>query len=151
MSAQGTTVYSDFFRHTLDDKNRITIPSAWRYVHSENDEFLAIPQTDGSNGYIAVLPPDAVARIREKAKQIPISNLAGRQALMRFFSTSHTCTFDKQGRVALTDAHRAHAKISKDVILAGAGDNFVIYSPELWEQVNKPRADDTAILAQLGI
>jgi len=148
MSAQGTTVYSDFFRHTLDDKNRITIPSAWRYVHGENDEFLAIPQTDGS---IAVLPPDAVTRIRDKEKQIPISNLAGRQAITRFFSRAHTCCFDKQGRVALTDAHRAHAKISKDVVLAGAGSNFVIYAPELWEQINQPQADDMAILAQLGI
>ena len=149
MSTQGTTVYSGSFRHSLDDKNRITIPSAWRYVHGENDEFLAIPQADGS---IAVLPPDAVVRIREKARQIPISNLAARQAMTRFFSDAHTCSFDKQGRVALTDAHRAHSKITKDVILAGAGDNFVIYSPELWAQVNnKPRTDDTAVLAQLGI
>ena len=148
MSSQGTTVYSGSFHHTLDDKNRITIPSAWRYVHGENDEFLAIPQTDGS---IAVIPPDTVARIREKKRQIPVSNLAAQQALTRFFSRAHTCTFDKQGRVALTDAHRAHAKITKDVILAGSGDNFVIYSPAHWEQVTQPRPDDAAILAQLGI
>ena len=148
MSAQGTTVYSDFFQHALDDKNRITIPSAWRYVHDENDEFLAVPQDDGS---IAVLPPDAVALIHAKAKQIPYSNLSAQQVITRFFTKSHTCTFDKQGRIALTDAHRAHAKISKDVVLAGAGNSFRIYNPALWEQVSQPRADDAAILAQLGI
>jgi len=148
MSAQSTTVYSDFFRHTLDDKNRITIPSAWRYVHDETDAFLAIPQTDGS---IAVLPPDTVARIREKENQIPVSNLAAQLAITRFFKNAHTCSFDKQGRVALTDKHRAHAKITKDVVLAGSGSKFVIYSPELWEQVSQPQPGDMAILAQLGI
>jgi len=148
MSTQGTTVYSDSFTHTLDDKNRITIPSAWRYVHDVNDEFLAVPRPDGS---IAVLPPDVTARIHEKSRQIPISNIAGHQAITRFFAAAHKCSFDKQGRIALTDAQRAHAKITKDVVLAGAGGNFVIYSPELWAQVNQPRADDTAVLAQLGI
>ena len=148
MSAQGTTVYSDNFRHALDDKNRITIPSAWRDGHDTNDIFLAVPRPNGS---IAVLPPGATARIHEKSQQIPISNIAGRDAVARFFSSAHRCSFDAQGRIALTDAQRAHAKITKDVVLAGAGDNFVIYSPEHWAQVNTPRADDTATLAQLGI
>ena len=143
MSTQGTTrdttVYSDFFRHTLDDKNRITMPSAWRYVHDVNDEFLAIKQDDGS---IAVFPPDAATRMRQQASQIPTHDLAQRKRSMRFFSSSRSFTFDKQGRFALTDAQRAHAKITKDVVLAGAGDSFVIYSPELWEQDSRPQPDD---------
>ncbi|WP_043583853.1 division/cell wall cluster transcriptional repressor MraZ [Geminisphaera colitermitum] len=148
MANAGTTTYSGEFRPTLDDKNRVTIPSAWRYVHSENDEFLAIPQTDGS---INILPPDATARIREKAAAIPISSVQGRQVMTRLFASSRTVTFDKQGRIAISDAHRAHAKIDKEVVLVGSGDRFVIYSPELWEQISKPQDDDNDILAKLGI
>ena len=50
MSQSGTTVYSGRFEHTLDDKNRLTIPSLWRWVHSDTETFLAIPHPDG---YIA--------------------------------------------------------------------------------------------------
>ena len=54
MAQTGKAYYTGLFRHTLDDKGRLTIPSAWRYAHEESDTFLATPHPDG---YIAVLPP----------------------------------------------------------------------------------------------
>ena len=54
MAQAGNAFYTGLFRHTLDDKGRLTIPSAWRYAHEEQDTFLATPHPDG---YIAVLPP----------------------------------------------------------------------------------------------
>ena len=54
MAQSRTSVYSGRFEHTLDDKNRLTIPSLWRWVHTDEETFLAIPHPDS---YIAVLPP----------------------------------------------------------------------------------------------
>lgn len=148
MAQQGTTVYSGSFRHSLDDKNRITIPSAWRYVHAEGDEFLAVPQDDKS---IVVVPPATLGDIHAKAAAIPISNIKAQQVMTRFFEKALRFSFDKQGRMMLTEALRKHAGIGEDAVLVGAGGRFVIYNPERWEQIRTPEDDDNAVLAQLGI
>ena len=58
MTSAHKNVYSGHFDHTLDDKNRLTIPSLWRWTHADTETFLAIPHPDG---YIAVLPPARVS------------------------------------------------------------------------------------------
>lgn len=152
MEPQSPTVYTGEARHMLDDKNRLTIPSAWRSPAGIGAAFLAVPQTDGAgNRYIAVLTPEKVAAIYASAKQIPISDIKARQALNRFFSRSKDFTYDKQGRAAISPEHCQHAGITREAVLAGALDNFFIYSPETWERISKPEADDNETLAQVGI
>ena len=60
MAHPGKAFYTGLFRHTLDDKFRLTIPSAWRYAHEGDDTFLATPHPDG---YVAVLPPAEVEKL----------------------------------------------------------------------------------------
>lgn len=152
MTPQGTTVYSGNYRHTLDDKNRLTIPSLWRTPAAVGVSFLAVPQTDeNGNRYIAVLTPAKVATIHAKAEQVPISDTKGRQALARFFSRSEEFYYDKQGRAAVSSEHCEHAGITREAVLVGSMDNFFIYSPDTWARISKPEADDNAVLAQLGI
>lgn len=152
MEQQGLTIYTGEARHMLDDKNRLTIPSAWRSPAGIGAAFLAVPQTDDAgNRFIAVLTPEKVAAIYASAKQIPISNIKARAALKRYFSQSKDFTYDKQGRAAISPEHCQHAGITREAVLVGALDNFFIYSPETWERISKPEAGDNDILAQLGI
>lgn len=152
MDQQGTTVYTGEARHMLDDKNRLTIPSAWRSPAGVGAAFLAVPQTDAAgNRFIAVLTPEKVASIHTSAKQIPVSNIQARQALARFFSRSKDFSYDKQGRSAISPEHCQHAGITREAVLVGAMDNFFIYSPETWERLSKPEASDNDTLAQVGI
>ncbi|MDF9825995.1 MraZ protein [Ereboglobus sp. PH5-5] len=152
MTPQGTAVYSGEYRHALDDKNRLTIPSPWRTPEAIGVSFLAVPQHDDEgNRFIAVLTPAKVASIHAKSDQIPISNVKGRQALARFFSKSKDFSYDKQGRAAISPEHCEHAGITRDAVLVGSMDNFFIYSPETWARISKPEADDNSVLAQLGI
>jgi len=71
MAQTGTTVYSGRFEHTLDDKNRLTIPSLWRWAHTDTETFLAMPHPDG---YIAVLPPARVAQLLADVSQMKLSD-----------------------------------------------------------------------------
>ena len=93
MAQSGTTVYSGRFEHTLDDKNRLTIPSLWRWVHTDTETFLAIPHPDG---YIAVLPP---ARVEKLLAQISEMKLSDRDAQR---------VFDVFGRLPANHRHRIH-------------------------------------------
>jgi MraZ protein len=128
----GKPFYTGLYRHTLDDKNRLTIPSSWRSAHAESDTFLATPHPDG---YVAVLPPAEVEKLYEKAAQKALTDRDAQDAFQRFFSETLAFTFDKQGRIGLSDELRQHAGIGKDAVLVGSLNKFAIYSPELWQKV----------------
>jgi MraZ protein len=134
MATPGKSVYTGNHRHTLDDKNRLTIPSLWRAAHSETDTFLATPHPDG---YIAVLPPAAVEDLHAKIAAMPLSDSDAQDAIASFFSETHSITFDKQGRISLTDELRRHAGIDRDAVLVGSMSKFNLYSPERWSRVKQ--------------
>jgi MraZ protein len=131
MAQAGTAIYTGLFRHTLDDKGRLTIPSAWRYAHEEADTFLATPHPDG---YLAVLPPTEVEKLHEKISTMKLGDAAAQAFTARFFSQTQSFSFDKSGRVGLTADLLSHAGIGKDAVLAGSLTKFNIYSPARWAQ-----------------
>lgn len=152
MAPQGTAIYSGSFRHTLDDKNRVAVPSLWRAMIAEGTSFLALPQTDKKgNRFITAINPEKKAAILALISQIPISNIEERQAIGRYFEHAKNLTLDKQGRVTLGAEHCQHAGIGKDAVFVGSLDNFTIYSPETWERISAPVADDINVLAKFGI
>ena len=132
MAQSSEAAYTGLFRHTLDDKGRLTIPSAWRYAHEESDTFLATPHPDG---YIAVLPPAEVAKLRAKVALMALSDGAGQDFVARFFSQTQSFSFDKAGRVGLEEALLEHAGIEKDAVLVGSLTKFNLYTPSRWTKV----------------
>jgi MraZ protein len=132
MAQPGKAFYTGLFRHTLDDKFRLTIPSAWRYAHEENDTFLATPHPDG---YIAVLPPAEVEKLHAKIAQVALSDGAGQDFAARFFAQTQSFSFDKSGRIGLEDALLEHGGIKRDAVLVGSLTKFNIYAPERWQKV----------------
>jgi MraZ protein len=134
MALTGKTLYTGNFRHTLDDKNRLTIPSQWRAAHAETDQFLATPNPDG---YITVLPPSAVDTLYEKIAAVPLSDAQAQAEIAAFFAVAQAFTFDKQGRVALSAALLEHAGIAKDAVLNGSFTKFNIYNPDRWSAVEQ--------------
>ncbi len=130
MSSTTKPRYTGHFQHSLDDKNRLTIPSGWRVAHTEDDEFVALPHPDG---YIAVLPPPEVDRLYEKAAAKNLSDSEAQDVLTQLFAHAQTLRFDKQGRIGLTQELLVHADITKDAILAGSLSKFAIWSPGRWD------------------
>jgi MraZ protein len=126
----GKTFYTGLFRHVLDEKNRLTIPSAWRGAHEESDTFLATPHPDG---YIAVLPPAEVEKLYEKVAQKALTDRDAQDAFARFFAQTLSFNFDKQGRFGLAPELLAHADIRKDAVLVGSLTKFAIWAPARWK------------------
>lgn len=131
MAQSGKPVFTGLFRHTMDDKGRLTIPSAWRHAHAEEDTFLATPHPDG---YIAVLPPAEVAKLHEKISALKSSDKDAQAFAARFFSQTQSFSFDKAGRIGLTGELLKHAGLEKDAVLVGSLTKFNIYSPARWQQ-----------------
>ena len=132
MSQSQPPLYTGLFRHALDDKNRLTIPSAWRYANGSDDAFLATPHPDG---YIAVLPPAEVDKLRAKIAGMALSDGSGQDFVARFFSQTHSLLFDKSGRMNLSAELLERSSITKEAILVGGLTKFNIYNPERWTKV----------------
>ena len=131
MAQSGKAFYTGLFRHTLDDKGRLTIPSAWRSAHAEADAFLATPHPDG---YVAVLPPAEVEKLHAKISELKLSDAAAQAFAARFFSQTQSFSFDKAGRIGLSADLLKHAGIERDAVLVGSLTKFNLYSPARWQQ-----------------
>jgi MraZ protein len=149
MASISKPFYTGLFRHTMDDKNRLTIPSAWRAAHADSDMFLVVPL----EGCLSVLPPDEAAKLHEKVAAKNLSDSEAQEAIADFFSKTLAFTFDKSGRVMLTPELCAHAGIGKDVVLSGSMNKFNLYSPEEWTRVQAANAAQKAgdRLRRIGI
>lgn len=150
MAPLGKAFYTGLYRHSLDDKGRITFPSAWRSRHAEADTFLATPHPDG---YLAILPPDEVEKLHAKISEMRLSDSEAQAFNVRFFSQTQDFNFDKAGRISLSAELLQHAGIAKDAVLAGSLTKFNIYSPERWEQEQKRTAGDNYgdMMRRIGI
>lgn len=131
MAQSGKSVFTGLFRHTLDDKGRLTIPSDWRAAHAPESTFLATPHPDG---YVAVLPASEVDKLHEKISAMKLSDAAAQAFAARFFSQTQSFACDKSGRVGLTPELLKHAGIAKDAVLVGSLTKFNIYNPARWQQ-----------------
>ena len=139
MSSSGNTIYSGRFEHTLDDKNRLTIPSLWRWAHTDTETFLAIPHPDS---YIAVLPPARVVKLLTQVSEMKISDREAQAVKAKIFSEALSFTFDKQGRFGISPDLLRHAGIAKDAVLSGMGDTFNILSPARWTDLQRTTAGE---------
>lgn len=129
----------------LDTKGRLSVPAQYRAV-------LARDSFDGLYCYPALDRPalDAGGDALLEEIQALIAGFSPYSAQREQFSlalygTSETLKIDAEGRIVLTDALKAHAKITTAATFVGLGHKFQIWEPgrfraELAEATEKVRA-----------
>ena len=83
----------------LDEKNRVTIPAAWRF--DAEATFLAMFHP--ALGSVVVFPPSMAERIRDAATQVTVSDPVKMDALSLLGTNSILVTCDKAGRITLNE------------------------------------------------
>jgi MraZ protein len=145
----GQPLFTGEFRHAMDAKNRVTIPSRWR--RGDLDEFFAIPNSE--RGFLMVMPPSEFRRLAEKVEKDESLQPADRRRFIRLFSSrAQHITGDKQGRIVLPDEQCKQLNLQSDVVLVGAYSRFEIWSPALWQEtVNEDAPTFKYMLDRVGI
>ena len=125
------------FEHTLDAKNRLTVPSKLRAAFSEG-AFLV----KGADRCISLYPSATYSALTETALSSfnPLSAQA-RELKRYFHSNAQAVELDSAGRVMIGPRHLEHAGIDRDVTVIGAGDCLELWDPSTWERYD---ADLTA-------
>ena len=118
--------YAGEFRHQIDDKNRITIPSRWRR-NGAGEEFLIVPDPRGQ--CLLVMSPNEFERIGAAAQNTPaISASDARIYLRQLHSQAQHGSSDKQGRLLLPDDVCKQLGLKGEVSLVGGRGRFEIWN-----------------------
>jgi MraZ protein len=116
--------------HTLDDKNRLTLPSKFRESFAEG---LIVAR--GLDRCLRVFRREDWDRLVESrlATLDPFSQEARR--IQRYhYSGATESELDKQGRVMIPPPLLEHAGIGKEVVVAGMRDHVEIWDREAWRR-----------------
>lgn len=131
------------YHHNIDEKNRLIIPSKFRYELGE--KFII---TRGLDGCLFVYPMNEWNKIIEKLNTLPFTKKDARAFLRFFLSGATECIFDRQGRVNIQSSLVDYAHISKECVIVGVNDRLEIWSRECWDKFLTSNNDDLSDIAE---
>jgi MraZ protein len=120
------------FDHTLDVKNRLTVPAKFRTDLSDG-----VVLAKGVESCVEVWRPGDYDAYTQTVlgERNPFSPEA--RQLTRFLSANaHDTEIDSAGRVGFPDFLREHAGQAKEVVVAGAGDRLEVWDKAAWAEQN---------------
>lgn len=124
------TVYAGEFRHAVDAKHRVTVPSRWR-SGSDNEEFFAVP--DPAGNFLMILPPHEFDRVKSDVEaNTAIAPSDRRKFIRRFYSLAQLVSVDKQGRILLPEEYCRRLGLDGEVVLIGSHSRMEIWNTQRW-------------------
>ncbi len=131
---QPLTFYAGQFRHSIDEKNRITIPSRWRSGQAE--EFIILAEARGQ--CLLVMSPEAFARTSVEAANNPLIPAAQRRVFSRqLHARAQHGGADKQGRLVLPEEMCRQLELKGEVALVGGQGRFEIWNLQRWKNAHE--------------
>jgi MraZ protein len=116
------------YEHSIDDKSRLTLPAKFR------DAFTSgCVVTREMDGCLSVYTPDAWERfVALRLDGLDPFTKEARQMRRFVFAGASEAVPDKQGRIMLPPALVSHAKLSREVVIAGVHDHVEIWDRAAW-------------------
>jgi MraZ protein len=132
------------YEHTLDEKNRLTLPARFREAFGEG-----VVVTRGMDGCLFVFTREAwdeFVRVRLEGLN-PFSKEA-RQMNRFMFAGATEAELDRQGRVMLPPALIQHAGLGREVVVAGVRDHVEIWDRAAWREQLKDVEGSVELVAE---
>ena len=131
-------LYAGEFRHSLDEKNRITIPARWRRDGAE--EFIILPEA--THQFLLVMSLEEFARMSAAAESNDEVSARDRRVFFRqLHSRAQHGSSDRQGRLLLPEDVCKKVGLKGEVALVGGHGRFEIWNLARWKQAS---AEETA-------
>ncbi len=127
------------YRHSLDDKARVTLPAKFRSQFGEG-----LVMTAGTEPCIWVYPAEEFGKLAERINALPLTGQEAAAFRRLIFGNAYDASLDKQGRVVVPEKLRRHANIEDEVVVTGVGRFVEIWSPAEWEKAQSALQSDGA-------
>jgi MraZ protein len=122
--------YAGEFRHSIDEKNRITVPSRWR--RNEAEEFILLPEAN--HLFLLVMSPEEFAGMS--------SAVESNQAVSRMIDAFSAASAPRaqhgaaDGRPSVLPEERRKIGLNK-VALVGCRGRFEIWNLQRWKRAHE--------------
>jgi MraZ protein len=121
------------FEHTLDAKNRLTVPVKYRPALEHGGALLAMP-LDQKPCVSIWLPSEYDAYTQRAIEELPPLSPKRSELERFFFGNSQLVDLDAAGRIMLPAFLIDHAKLAKDVVVVGAGSRLELWGRSGWSE-----------------
>ncbi len=132
------------FRHTVDSKGRLIVPSRMRDA-LDGDVAVLVTYLDGC---IAMFSQEGFARFTQQLMSLERSKEISRDLIRTMGSGTHPDEIDKQGRITVPQKLRDYAGIEKEVVMVGNLDHLEVWDRKAWESDQKQLADEIVGIAE---
>ena len=146
IDSQPQTVYAGEFRHSIDEKNRITIPSRWR--RAEGEEFILLPEPNLQ--FLLVMSPEEFDRMSTLVGSDPKVSARDRRVFSRqLHSRAEHAASDRQGRLVLPEDVCKQLGLKGEVALVGGRGRFEIWNLPRWKRAHEEETSTYQHVANL--
>ena len=135
------------FNHSIDNKNRIIIPSKFREVVTN----LGIEKfyiTRGLDECLFVFSENEWRTQEGKFKSMSFMKKDARKFNRLFFSGAIECQPDKQWRILIPDYLKNYASLSRDVMVIGVSNRIEIWDKKKWQEFYTSSKDNYENIAE---
>ncbi|MBE6643185.1 MAG: division/cell wall cluster transcriptional repressor MraZ [Clostridia bacterium] len=140
----GEYMFTGEYKHSIDPKNRMFLPANMREELGE--EVFVVKGVDTC---IAVYPKEAWEEFTEKLNQLP--EMKARRVKRTLLASAIKTKLDGQGRVLISQGHKAYAGLDKNVYVIGVGNHVEIWDEDKWIAENDMNSEELAeTLMSLG-
>ncbi len=118
------------YEHSLDSKDRLTVPARWRGQLSEGIVLVA-----GLDPCVEVYSPQGYEDFSQRflGGLNPLGQ-DGRMMNRRFNASAQDETLDSAGRMRIARHLIDHAGLAGQCLVVGAGDHAEVWNPKTWSQ-----------------
>jgi MraZ protein len=123
-------VFRGHYKHTIDPKGRLSIPSRFREALSEGlgDKLVIVPNGNA----LEVHPLKMWHEIEARVNTLPRFDPDRRQLQYQYLSLAQDVTLDPQGRIQISPDYRGRVGLVKDVLVVGLTEKFEVWDAERW-------------------
>lgn len=135
------------YRHTIDAKGRLIVPSRLREEFSGDRVTLS----RWMGNCIAMWSEEGWRKIASALMEQGSANPSARAFVRTMAASAHTDLIDKQGRINVPVHLRDFAGITRECVVTGALDHGEIWNPDRWrDQVETVAGDLDELASQLN-
>jgi len=116
------------YRHTLDAKNRISLPAKFR-----KELGTSVVVTRGLDHCLFVYPKAAWKKEAQKFAEHSSGGAAGRAFARLMLAGANEADVDSAGRILLPDYLKTYAGLAAKCVVAGVSDRVELWDEPAWE------------------
>ncbi len=120
------------YKHTIDSKKRLAIPSKLR-----KDLGLNAVITRGLDNCLFIFPNNQWNKLVEKLSELPFGQKNTRSFIRLMLSGASETRLDKLGRILVPDYLKQYAGLKKSVIIVGIHNRLEVWDKNKWDLFKK--------------